>query len=279
MKPTQGSVGRQNELSDIIAKFDFPSLVSETHTIVAHKSLCPFHQDSSPSCHIYDDGYHCYACGASGDALNWLEHVHNLSKPDAIKALQNRAGVITMLHQKPVSKPKALVKQCEAKLLSDSLHTQFWQRLEKLETVPKALEGRGFTIDDCKALGIASSGENAVLAITDPLGSIVAFKQRFHTINEGQQRYSYLTPGCGTPAWCSPMFFTSEKVMIIEGELNATAACLSRRNGDPDMAFMGIAGVDGQLWLDALKGKRVYVYADGDVPGQEAREKMGVSGF
>ncbi len=278
MKPTQGNVG-SSELSDIIAKLDFPSLVSETHTIIAHKTLCPFHQDSSPSCQIYPDGFKCFACGASGDALDWLERVHNLSKTDAIKALENRVGVITTAHQKPVRKPKALVKQCDAKPLSDSLHIQFWQRLEKLETVPKALESRSFTIDDCKALGIASSGNNAVIAITDPLGSIVAFKQRFYTINEGQQRYFYLTKDVGTPAWCSLMFFTSEKVMIIEGELNAMAACLSRRNGDPDMAFMGIAGVNGQLWLDALKDKTVYIYGDGDPPGQEARERWALAAY
>lgn len=271
MTPTQGNVGNHLEgIAAIIARFHFPSLVSQTHSIIAHKTLCPFHQDSSPSCHIYDDGFKCFACSASGDALDWLEHVHNLSKADAIKALENSAGVITTPHQKPVRKPKPTVKQCEAKPLSDSLHIQFWQRLEKLETVPKALEGRGFTVNDCKAVGIASSGDNAVLAITNPLGHIVAFKQRLYTINEGQQRYFYLTKDVGTPAWASPMFFTSDKVMIIEGELNAMAACLARHNGDPDMAFMGIAGVNGQIWLDALKDKTVYVYADGDTPGQEA---------
>jgi DNA primase len=242
------------ELPDIIAKIDFPSLVTETHTLNhQHKTLCPFHQDSSPSCHIYDDGFHCYACGAHGDALDWYQQVHSLSKADAIKELSQRVGTM------PIAQRTKLVK--------------YWQRLEQLPKSPRD----GFTADDCKALGIAASGNDAVLAITDPLGNIVAFKQRRHIVNEGQSRYFYLTKDCGTPAWCSPCFFTSEKVLIVEGELNAMACALVRRNMDEDIAFMGIAGVNGQLWLEALKDKIVYCYADGDAPGQAARDRWALA--
>ena len=33
----------------------------------------------TPSCHIYDDHYHCFACGAHGDAISWLMEVEGLS--------------------------------------------------------------------------------------------------------------------------------------------------------------------------------------------------------
>jgi DNA primase len=274
MKPVTLAMTGTRELPEIIAASDFRSLVLEIHSIVSDKTLCPFHTDSSASCHIYDDGFHCYACGAHGDALDWYQQVHSLAKADAIKELSQRVGATpTAQRTKPVSKSEAKVK-ARAKPLSDALHVKFWQRLEQLKEVPLAARNRGISdVNECRALGIATSGDDAVLAITDPLGNIVAFKQRRHTMSEKQSRYFYLTKDCGTPAWCSPCFFTSEKVLIVEGELNAMACALVRRNMDDDLAVMGIAGVNGQLWLEALKDKIVYCYADGDAVGQAARDR------
>jgi hypothetical protein len=103
-------------LKQIITKIDFPALVAETHFIVLGKALCPFHNDSRPSCHIYDDHFFCFACGATGDALTWLKHVHKLSKVDAIKRLEQREGVLSLdvPHQPKTSeKPHAFVKVCD----------------------------------------------------------------------------------------------------------------------------------------------------------------------
>ncbi len=279
MRPATAS-GARGELSNIIASVTFVSLISETHEIdKQNKAVCPFHADSSPSCHIYPDGFHCYACGAHGDALDWLEHVHGLDRAEAIAELKRRAGLPTAQRTQPVSKPQVKVKTCEGKPFSDALHVKFWQRLEQLKQVPNALKRRGFNVDDCKALGIAASGDDAVLSITDPHGNMTALKKRHHTTSDGQQRYSYLTPGCGTPAWCSPCFFVSQTVLVVEGEINAMSCAVVRRNGDKDLAVMGVAGVNGQLWLEALKGKDVYVYADGDKAGQEARDKWALAAY
>jgi DNA primase len=268
-------------LKDLISAVNFRPVVSETHEINREdKTLCPFHQDSSPSCHIYDDHFYCFACGATGNALTWLEHVHNLSKADAIKELERRVGTVPVTQREvAVSKPKATCKGCEAKPFTDALHVKFWQRLAQLKDVPKALQGRGFSVDDCKALGIAANGDDAVLSITDPLGNIVALKQRHAVIRDGRSRYSYLTKGCGTPAWCSPLFLTSQTVLIIEGELNAMSCAAVRCNGDKDLGVMGVAGTGGCLWLGALKNKDVYVYGDRDDKGQEARDKWALAAY
>lgn len=39
------------------------------------KMICPFHDDNHPSCHInFDEGvFHCFACGASGDAFQFVK--------------------------------------------------------------------------------------------------------------------------------------------------------------------------------------------------------------
>ncbi|MGH7211252.1 MAG: CHC2 zinc finger domain-containing protein, partial [Acetobacteraceae bacterium] len=33
------------------------------------KACCPFHNEKTPSYYIYEDGYHCFGCGAHGDAI------------------------------------------------------------------------------------------------------------------------------------------------------------------------------------------------------------------
>lgn len=50
-----------------------------------NKILCPFHDDHNRSLHIYsgDRGYYCFACGAHGDVINFVEHVYNLGFMDA----------------------------------------------------------------------------------------------------------------------------------------------------------------------------------------------------
>jgi len=36
------------------------------------KGCCPFHGERTPSFYVYDDGYHCFGCGAHGDAISFV---------------------------------------------------------------------------------------------------------------------------------------------------------------------------------------------------------------
>jgi DNA primase len=265
-------------LKEIIAKIDFPALVAETHFIVLGKALCPFHNDSRPSCHIYNDHFFCFACGATGDALFWLEHVHKLSKVDAIKELERREGVLSLdvpRQPKASKQPRVVVKVCDQKPLPQNIVELHYKRASTLEHIPLSLEGRGFILEDSQRFWIASENEDALIPIFNPDGSIVAIKRRRYTIKPEAMRYVYLTPNCGAPAWCSPNFSSYETVLIIEGELNA-AICAAVY---PDIAYMGVAGTENHLWLAAPKGKTVYVYGDGDEAGQKARDRWALTAY
>lgn len=37
--------------------------------IVKNEILCPFHDERTPSCHIYRDHFYCFGCGEKGDAI------------------------------------------------------------------------------------------------------------------------------------------------------------------------------------------------------------------
>jgi DNA polymerase len=56
------------------------------------KILCPFHDDTTPSLHIYPDHYHCFACDAHGDHVDWLMMVEGMTRDEAMDLLENWDG-------------------------------------------------------------------------------------------------------------------------------------------------------------------------------------------
>ncbi len=59
------------------------------------KACCPFHNEKSPSFTVNDEKgfYHCFGCGAHGDAIRWLTDQRGLSFMDAVKELASEAGM------------------------------------------------------------------------------------------------------------------------------------------------------------------------------------------
>ena len=51
------------------------------------KALCPFHNDRHPSLYVTDDHYHCFACGAHGDVIDFVGRLFQLSPYDAARKL------------------------------------------------------------------------------------------------------------------------------------------------------------------------------------------------
>jgi Toprim domain/CHC2 zinc finger len=62
------------------------------------KIACPFHADGNPSCHIYDDHFHCFGCGARGDTIDWLMMVEGMNRGAAERLLDNWDGPKIPVH-------------------------------------------------------------------------------------------------------------------------------------------------------------------------------------
>ncbi|MBQ2713527.1 MAG: DNA primase [Clostridia bacterium] len=56
---------------------------------------CPFHHEKTPSFCIneYEQFYHCFGCGESGDVITFLRKFENMEYIDAIKLLAENAGM------------------------------------------------------------------------------------------------------------------------------------------------------------------------------------------
>jgi DNA primase len=68
------------------------------------KACCPFHNEKTPSFTVNDDKgfYHCFGCGAHGDAIRFLTDNRGLPFMDAVKELAAKAGM-----EVPAPDPKA----------------------------------------------------------------------------------------------------------------------------------------------------------------------------
>ena len=59
------------------------------------KACCPFHNEKTPSFTVNDDKgfYHCFGCGAHGDAIRFLTDHRGMPFMDAVKELAAKAGM------------------------------------------------------------------------------------------------------------------------------------------------------------------------------------------
>ncbi len=48
---------------------------------------CPFHNDRTPSMKLNEDYFYCFGCGATGDVIDLVAKLFNLSSYDAAKKL------------------------------------------------------------------------------------------------------------------------------------------------------------------------------------------------
>lgn len=80
----------------------------------SYKALCPFHEERSPSFVIQrgDSHYHCFGCGAHGDAIQFLMTHLRMSFVEAVEHLAERFQVLLEeTEEREKSTPKSLLKE------------------------------------------------------------------------------------------------------------------------------------------------------------------------
>lgn len=104
------------------------------------RALCPFHHEKSPSFMVSPDKqiYHCFGCGAGGNALSFVMQYERLEFLEAIELLAKRAGVEIKLSARPEKKES--VSQKDAFVKINELASFFYHR--NLTVLPEAEAAR-----------------------------------------------------------------------------------------------------------------------------------------
>src|SRR6195952_4969744 len=70
------------------------------------KGCCPFHNEKTPSFYVYDDHFHCFGCGAHGDAISFVMQAEGRSFMEAVEGLSSEAG-LEVPRQPPADRGRA----------------------------------------------------------------------------------------------------------------------------------------------------------------------------
>ena len=117
--------------------------------------MCPFHAENTPSFNVSSakQFYHCFGCGASGDAIKFLREHDGLTFMEAIEKLAAIANVeIPKSYSKKNDSSKKLYQ------INNTINEHYIQNLKSNNDAIKYLENRGITRDliDKFDIGVAS---------------------------------------------------------------------------------------------------------------------------
>ena len=143
------------------------------------KACCPFHGEKTPSFTVNDDKgfYHCFGCGAHGDAFRWLTDQAGLEFMDAVRQLAAEAGLELPARSEQAEQQAARVETVRGAL--ETAQGVFSAQLEQAGAVMEYLtgagpKGRGLSPAEIAAFGIgyARGGDGSLrpLRIGEKLG-------------------------------------------------------------------------------------------------------------
>lgn len=170
----KGSIPR-SFIDDLLARSDIVQVISQRVPLkkagATYKACCPFHSEKTPSFNVNPQKqfYHCFGCGASGDALKFLTEYDGLSFVEAVETLAAMNGM-----QVPREKltSKQAEKQQKTRDLYDVTHavTKFYRQQLKshpdAETAKAYLKQRGLTAEIAKTfvIGFAPPGWDSLVS-------------------------------------------------------------------------------------------------------------------
>jgi DNA primase len=124
-----------------------------------YSGLCPFHKEKSPSfnVHAVRQFFHCFGCGVSGDVFTFVGKIENLSFPEAVRIVAQKAGI--PLPKREFSSPgEAAEARMRGKLLDlhETAASYFEEQLRGPEgaVAREYLAGRGMTPEGIRTFRI-----------------------------------------------------------------------------------------------------------------------------
>ena len=135
----------QDSIEGLKARLDVLDVISNYIEVkkagANFKAVCPFHDEKSPSFVISPQKqiYHCFGCGAGGDAIKFVMEYEKLNYPEAIERLADQNNYT--LHYTDNKNPQKKRSQLMEKI------SQWYQSLlSSMPTAQSYLQERGVSM-------------------------------------------------------------------------------------------------------------------------------------
>jgi len=122
-----------------------------------YKTLCPFHSEKTPSFIISEDKqlYHCFGCGAAGNAINFVMQYDNLDAIDAAEKLSDQYHIDLSQFKNNNSVKN---NQRHYDLLKDAA-IYYYKNLRQHPEAINYLQSRGIQYDIVKKFGLGFAND------------------------------------------------------------------------------------------------------------------------
>lgn len=263
------------DIDSIKAANPLPSVI-QRYTgaeIVKNKMRCPFHNDHSPSLHVYDDGgWKCFGCGKHGDVLDfigYLLHGDNYDSSSHFTDVIDRLGAMDIkplpaVIQKPKPKPLRTgpgISLEQVMLWSDnqpSFSREYWK-------------SRGLTEQIVREFFLGFDGQRYTIPFLYRY-QVLGIKRRQSHIDDGVSAKYTQAKGSVVGLFNADILWTAKEVIICEGEIDAMLLC---QHGFPAVSSTGGAGTWKAKWTQLFSQvQSIYIIYDNDEAGLSGALKI-----
>lgn len=230
------------------------------------KIPCPFHDDDTPSLHIYDTRWYAYCCGRHGDVFDLLVAL--------VPEIESAGQAYAFLHGRFDIKDRPVI-QTPMREIKDFRKEFLNKSLPKLDHAHVLMKAKGwhrlFSTQDLWEWGVRANPVQLLIPHEND-GWIVGVKTRkLATGEKGAWKGSTFTTQPYQPREWNP---EPEITVICEGESDAWALCAYY--ADEPMNVLALpSGAHSwrSEWRDRwVRSSEVWLFLDNDRAGDEAEE-------
>ncbi len=276
--------------------------------------LCPFHNERTPSFSVNpaEQFYYCFGCGKGGGVINFIMEIENLSYPDAVANLAQRAGMklpedrydpnakkrsrLLALNrdaarffysQLATPEGRAGTEYLRSRGISPATANRFGLGYapDSFQSLLKAMQALGYSeyeLFDCDLIRKSSRGSfydtfrnRLIFPIIDVRGDVIGFSGRI--IGSGEPKYlnSRDTPvfNKGRNLFALNLAKKSKSGYILLSEGNIDIVSLHQAGFDSAVASLGTSLTSEQARLISRYAKEVVLAFDNDGAGQKATQR------
>ena len=146
----------RNDIVDVVS--EYVQLKNSGSNLVG---LCPFHNERTPSFHIYRNSgsFYCFGCGVGGDVITFIRRIENLDYVEALKLLAQRSGLEMPKLNFQDKNSELRQKIYEAnRLAARFFHRMLYENIGKYAM--SYLKGRGLSEKTIKCFGLGYAPNN-----------------------------------------------------------------------------------------------------------------------
>lgn len=167
----------QQFIDDLLDRVDIIDVIDKRVTLKKmgrnYKACCPFHNEKTPSFNVNSDKqfYHCFGCGAGGNAIGFIMDYESIDFPGAVEVLASSVGLEVPREQSETSGKLHKQQQRKKQSIYDALlfASHFYQlqlrQHAKKDLAINYLKKRGLSGEIARdfAIGFAPAGWDNLL--------------------------------------------------------------------------------------------------------------------